>query len=334
MDSRRSNDGDNDVEAGFPLENESMRARLGVAATAGFLGLVGAMILPMTRRRSEDDLIPAMGAMVLVTVLVATIGGFATIFSVLVSSEIRAYRSSVRVHRFPCAGRRRHVAGPADARAPGVAARDWPSPPFCALGHRRSAAGAPRPRRTARTSRSGSKTAATFWAPIRGTAAGQRHGLPAARTALSRRRRRRPMGVYGHFRAYLTTHRLRWSYPALTDDQRDWEREVARVELADLPRHLAGLGFSIVVDLRAAYADEGQRLRDVLTEAGGARLVAESMGIPGAGPAARGEDRSDRAACAVCGGPAFDAACRRAARAVPRVRLRLPAAHARSAATD
>ena len=83
------------------------------------------------------------------------------------------------------------------------------------------------------------------------------------------------MGVYGHFRAYLTTRQLRWSYPALTDAQREWEQEVARVEPDNLPRHLAGLGFSLISINRAAYADEGQRLRELLTAAG-ATFVAES----------------------------------------------------------
>ena len=95
----------NDVEAGFPLENENMRARLGMAATVGFLGLLGAMVLPMARRRSEDDLIPAVSAMTLVTVLVATIGGFASVFSVLISPEIRGYnRISPFINFFALAG--------------------------------------------------------------------------------------------------------------------------------------------------------------------------------------------------------------------------------------
>ena len=83
------------------------------------------------------------------------------------------------------------------------------------------------------------------------------------------------MGVYAHFRPYLTTHGLRWSYPALTEAQRNWEDEIARVELVNLPRHLAGLGFSLISINRGAYADDGQHLRDELTR-GGATFVAEN----------------------------------------------------------
>ena len=71
-------------------------------------------------------------------------------------------------------------------------------------------------------------------------------------------------------------HGPRYNHPTpLTDAQRAWEQEVARVEPENLPRHLAGLGFSLISINRAAYADEGQRWREVLT-AGGATFVAES----------------------------------------------------------
>ncbi len=70
-----------------PSETENRSASLGLIGTAGLFGLVAVTLLPI---RSPWPIGPLAG-MTLFTVLLATIGGFGSIFNLLVTPQIRAY---------------------------------------------------------------------------------------------------------------------------------------------------------------------------------------------------------------------------------------------------
>jgi phosphoglycerol transferase len=75
------------------------------------------------------------------------------------------------------------------------------------------------------------------------------------------------MSVYDHFLPYLASRHLRWSYPALSDRQRKWQSELARVPGHEWPTFLFQAGFRAILIDRAAFPDEGRELADALRAA-------------------------------------------------------------------
>ena len=89
--------------AGFPDENENVSARLGAV---GALGLVAILGFALARAGglvpgSDDDL-DAPAGLTLLVLLVSTVGGLASLFSVFVSPDIRAYNRFVVFLSFYC----------------------------------------------------------------------------------------------------------------------------------------------------------------------------------------------------------------------------------------
>jgi phosphoglycerol transferase len=258
--------------ARFPNENENYSARLGVLGALGFLGLMGLLVLPVA------DAVPRrLQAVAVVTaglLLLGTVGGFGTIVSVLISPEIRAYNRLSAFIAFlalvavAAAMDRLTRQKPAWLRASAFAA-------LVAIGAAdQSPALADVARGQLRVRESVGETQA-FWAPIEAQ-------LPSQALVFQLPVRPYPldagiehMKVYAHFQPYLVTQRLRWSYPVLTVDQREWERTITRVTDEELPRQLAQAGFSAIAVNKAGYADEGQQLLADLRK-GGATPLAEN----------------------------------------------------------
>lgn len=91
--------------ARFPNENENTTSRLGTIGTIGFLFLLGwalwACIAPKYPSPPSILIIGACAAMTMTCLLVATVGGFGSIFNVFVAPDIRAYnRISVFISCF------------------------------------------------------------------------------------------------------------------------------------------------------------------------------------------------------------------------------------------
>ncbi|MBA4188004.1 MAG: hypothetical protein C0467_08290 [Planctomycetaceae bacterium] len=70
-----------------PSETENRSASLGFVATFGLLGLVALALLPLRRPWPYGPLV----GMTVFTVLLATIGGFGSVFNLLVTAQIRGY---------------------------------------------------------------------------------------------------------------------------------------------------------------------------------------------------------------------------------------------------
>jgi hypothetical protein len=85
------------------------------------------------------------------------------------------------------------------------------------------------------------------------------------------------MGPFEHFRPYLVSRHLRWSYPALTAAQVREEGRRAGGDVAALPARLAQDGFAAVVVDRLGYPDGGDGIVTAIqTATGRAGVLAES----------------------------------------------------------
>jgi phosphoglycerol transferase len=88
------------------------------------------------------------------------------------------------------------------------------------------------------------------------------------------------MGVYEHFGPYVVSRDLRWSYPAISREQYDWERTISQLPVSALPRALAQQGFSAILLNRSGYGDEGGAMERALRDAaGGGPVLAENRDL-------------------------------------------------------
>jgi phosphoglycerol transferase len=89
--------------ATFPDENENASARLGSVGALGFAALLAfALARAGGLRPGRDDDLDAPAALSLLVFLVSTVGGLASLFSVFVSPDVRAYNRFVVFLSFYC----------------------------------------------------------------------------------------------------------------------------------------------------------------------------------------------------------------------------------------
>ena len=86
--------------------------------------------------------------------------------------------------------------------------------------------------------------------------------------------RRHAMRDYDHFRPYLWTDHLRFSYGSCKGRVREaWQRDVETLPVPDMMVRLASYGFSVLFINREAYADRAAQLEAALIAAGYQPLV-------------------------------------------------------------
>ncbi len=56
------------------------------------------------------------------------------------------------------------------------------------------------------------------------------------------------MRPYDHLKLYMVSDTIRWSYPALSNNQVRWQQAAARLAADRLPYQLAEDGFAAIVD--------------------------------------------------------------------------------------
>ena len=87
------------------------------------------------------------------------------------------------------------------------------------------------------------------------------------------------MSDYEHFKAYLHTKTLRWSYGAMNGRPGDsWQFSVAAEPADRLLSDLAGQGFRGIYIDRAGYADNGVLVEKQLEAALGERPLSDGSG--------------------------------------------------------
>jgi phosphoglycerol transferase len=262
-----------------PLLNENEFATLGLVGSVGFLVLLGRLLAH--RARSGPSLLDSLSVLNVFGVLLATVGGFASLFSFYVSPMIRAYnRISVYLAFFALLAVAvlldallRRLAGSGVGRALGYALAvlvlavgllDQVPPlvltPVSWDGQYRIEAAFVR-----QVEASVPPGAMIFQLPY----------VPFPESVPPGR-----MTDYDHFRAYLHSRSVRWSYGAMHGRAGDrWQRAVAEKPLPEMVQSLVLAGFSGIYLDRLGFADNG-----AATEAELSRLL-------GAGPLVSGNGR-------------------------------------------
>jgi phosphoglycerol transferase len=262
---------DAEKAADFPNETENRTARLGVVGAVAWLALMVTLVVPARESDRDHDPVPAAARLSVAAVLLATLGGLGSLFS-LISPAIRAYnRISPFIAFFALAAVAIWIDRLTAARPRGLRVALCAALLVVGLADQWSAA---------RGFGTGSHVAAN-WNRLAAFVADLEARLPDAAMVFQLPIRPYPgdpsvekMGVYDHFRPYLMSRRLRWSYPALTARQKQWEQSVTGRPAMDWPATLVQDGFSAILLDRAGYADRGESVIALL-RAGGAAPLAE-----------------------------------------------------------
>jgi phosphoglycerol transferase len=244
-----------EVKAHFPLETENTWSRLGVVGTVGFLGLLGILMVP-----AAADRIPSGGTLVggsrltIAGLLLATVGGFGSLLSLLVTSDIRAYSRicpfleffalvaiAIVIDSFFRNRKTRLVAsivvlavGLADQRGAAVQ-MNWEYP--------KSAAEL--------------ATLTTFVRTLEDRMPDRAMVLQLPFRLYMDEWDNPRMPSFEHFKLSLVSDKLRWSYPAFSNQQLRWQMAAAAIAPKQLPNQLAHDGFSAIVIDRNGYRDNG-----------------------------------------------------------------------------
>ncbi|MEO7189850.1 MAG: hypothetical protein ABI051_02200 [Vicinamibacterales bacterium] len=246
---------DKEEAAGFPAETENGISRLGLI---GSIGLVGLLIRLLARRGSnrlhQTERTGDLAGMTMAAVLLGTIGGIGSLFSLLVAPDIRAYN---RITPFIAFFALAAVALWIDRATPRRRTRSIVWAAVLTVGLLDEV------------------VAATFFNRLASPVAAEVRRLNVFVSGLEQRLPRgarvfqlpvRPypldggvaaMGTYEHFKPYLASHTLRWSYPALTPAQVRWEHRVSALPPGEFVRALARDGFSAILVDRRGYDDHG-----------------------------------------------------------------------------
>jgi len=262
-----------ETRARFPLEDENRNSRLGVVGTAGFLLLlIGLLVAATSSLASEPMLFEYAGRLTLALLLLGTIGGFGSLFSLLVSPEIRAYnRVTPFITFFALAalamvGDKWLVVGEDRGRWPG---HQWRAAGAIALVAvlgflDESDAAIPLNRRQEEARRDWQSTASFVSALEALLPAGAMVFQLPVLTYLDDLGHEK-MLPFDHIRPYLLSKSVHFSYPALSDPIVRWQRQVGRLPTPALPAALGREGFSAIVLDRDGYRDRGTAVLHALT---------------------------------------------------------------------
>lgn len=249
----------------FPSEgnNEASVGRLGTVGSIGFLGLLACLLgSAVGLGRDRRGSLAAAGALTLVILLVAQVGGFGSLFSLVVAPDIRAYNRifvfllflslfAVGLGLESCA---RWV--PERARSAfsvgaslGLLVLGLPdqlTASYVRWTHQEAQAPfLARQDLVRRLEARLSEGAMVFQLPHTGSPI---ESLPF----------RTRMPAYAHGAAYLHSRTLRWSFGAIVGRNGDWQAEVQRLTVPSQIRTLIRAGFSAVWVDRWGYFADGE----------------------------------------------------------------------------
>jgi phosphoglycerol transferase len=251
-----------------PLVNENDYASLGAIGACGFLALVGWLIV----RRPDipyADLFNSLAVLNISAVLLATMGGFGSLFAGAVTAKIRAYnRMSIYIAFFSLLA----VALVLDRLAQRCAtskARSWlvagglglllpigildQTPAYFVPPYERLRAAYFNDRDfVRRIEASVPESTMVFQLPY----------VPFPEHPPVHR-----MADYSHFRGYLHSKSLRWSYGAMKGREGDaWQRRVAGQPLPEMVKTLVAAGFGGIYVDRFGYADQAAQMEAALSK--------------------------------------------------------------------
>jgi phosphoglycerol transferase len=259
-----------EAKASFPVETENMVSRLGFVGTLGFLGLLS-LLFVRTGPSPRVALLLAASRLALASVLLATIGGFGSLFSLLVSSDIRAYNRiaafitffslaavALAIDALFSAKRRRGAYVAFAVLLVGLLDQGQAFYPLN-VGYPAVAAevGALETFMRQLESRVPPNTM-VLQLPLR---------VYLNDDGVGR------MGTYDHFKPYLASRTLRFSYPALSNAQFRWQTAAGGMTPQTLARHAAGEGFAAILIDRFGYDDGGALVTAAIRSVAGQRSI-------------------------------------------------------------
>lgn len=255
-----------------PLVNENNMSTLGAIASVGFLGVIGFALLSSRRRRSPFELFDHLGVLAVGGFLFGTIGGFGSLVSLLLFSQIRCYnRISVFLGFIGLAAvalvasrlRGKHVSGL------------WGSSLYCfcsiclvvlGIADQVPATVAPDYKRIAQSYGSDERFVARVESMM--PARAMIFQLPYVRYPESPDVNR--VLVHDLARGYLHSSNLRWSYGAVVGSASDrWQVAVVGQPTAQLVRSVASAGFAGLYIDTFGYSDRAALLQQELSALGG-----------------------------------------------------------------
>jgi phosphoglycerol transferase len=258
-----------ETAAAFPLDNENVHSRLGVVGTLGFLGLLGALFVAGRYSGAGAQVLLAGGKLTAAGVMLATIGGFGSVFALLISPEIRAWnRLSQFLAFFALVGagfacdagirfaRRKQAVWVGLAAVAGVSA-------FGLYDQLHAFA----PLNQAHPAVSGE------YRHVQGVVRKLEAAIPPGSMVLQLPFRPFPadggignLGPYVQFRPYLVSKTLRWSYPPLSNEHARYQARLMGLTNAELLNTAKRDGFTAVLIDRYGYPDQAAALTNEMTQ--------------------------------------------------------------------
>ena len=264
-------------KAAYPLETENVSSRLGLVASLGFLGLLGVVFVAGRRFGDHGRLLLAGGQLSIAGVFLGTIGGLGSLFALLISPDIRAWnRVSPFLMFFALVG----VGIAADAIVRWAGSRFGIRTAGVIVGAGICTIGLYDQLHALKQRNQEHAMFRIEFLDVQATV--QQLESRLARGSMVYQLPFRPfpadegtmyMGPYLHFRPYLVSRNLRWSYPPLSNSQAQYE---ARLGALTAPQRLEELkrdGFAAVLVDRLGYADQGISIVTELTGALGQGAV-------------------------------------------------------------
>jgi phosphoglycerol transferase len=261
-----------------PLINENDTSSLGVVGSIGFLVLIGALF----SKRQLPELIEALSRLNMAAFLLGTIGGVGVLFALLVSPQIRAYtRISVFIAFFSLIV----IAWLLDSLF-----KRLPSPPLrivyyvglavvLTLGVLDQTGTSfffiPEYEKTKREYESDADFVSRVEASLPPHAmVFQLPYMPFPESPPLYQ-----MRPYEHYKAYLHSKTLRWSYGAPLGDKEDrWQQAVGAQPAPELVNSVRAAGFSGIYLNLDGYEDRGAKLKSELTAALGVQPIVNREG--------------------------------------------------------
>nr|MBA2259502.1 hypothetical protein [Acidobacteriota bacterium] len=217
-----------EAAARFPNDNENWNSRLGIVGTLGFLGLLAVLFVPDGALLRAPPALRAASRLMLAALLLATVGGFGSVFNLIVSPDIRAYNRIspfiaffamvaviLAIDRLFQTRRARVVAatiilliGVGDQGQATRHLNDRYEIIAAEISSLNAFVGA--------LERALPASAMVLQLPFRAYMGESDFGL---------------MKQYDHFKPYLVSRTLRFSYPALSNEQVRWQQAAARLDL-------------------------------------------------------------------------------------------------------
>jgi hypothetical protein len=250
-----------EAAARFPNENENWTSRLGLVGTLGFLGLLALLFVPDSALTRSWAIVRAASKLTLAALLLATVGGFGSLFNLFVSPDIRAYN---RISPFLAFFSLLAAATAIDAVFKSPRSRVAAALTMLLVGVSDQGEAA----RRLNVQHGGIAAEISGLDAFIGTL---QSALPTGamvfqlpfRNYMSESDFGR-MKAYDHFKPYLVSETLRFSYPALSNEQVRWQLAAAHLDVPKLASQLSSQGFSAVLIDRYGYEDAGAAMLSAL----------------------------------------------------------------------